>query len=90
MQKFYVEVSETLARVVEVEAKDAAEAVERAENAYNDGEIVLTADDFFGDSTKFEQLPDYAPSGDEDKINTCDICLRPQDEDGRCSCTNDN
>nr|DAY82517.1 MAG TPA: DpnD/PcfM-like protein [Caudoviricetes sp.] len=53
MNKYDVFVSECLERVVEVEAPDEATALRKVKTAYRNGEIVLTADDFVGDSTEF-------------------------------------
>ncbi len=46
MAKQKVTICETLVRVVNVEAANAAEAEEKIRHAYRDGGVVLDADDF--------------------------------------------
>lgn len=46
MGHFTIEVTETLNRLVEVEAANAIEALSTVNEAYRRGERVLTADDF--------------------------------------------
>jgi len=41
-------IEETLCRCIPVDAKDDAEAMEKVEKMYRNGDIVLTADDFTG------------------------------------------
>ena len=48
MKTFYISVTETLNRIVEVHAKDSGEALQKAEDAYYNGEIVLDSEDFVG------------------------------------------
>lgn len=48
MPSFKIEIIETLSRVVEVEAETDEEAYIMVEQAYKDGEIVLTDDDYVG------------------------------------------
>ena len=48
MAKFKVEITETLRRVVEVEALDASEAEDKVEEQWSDSDIVLDYDDFDG------------------------------------------
>lgn len=45
MEKFNIEITETLQKVVTVEAKTLAEAIEKVKEDYNDGEIELDAMD---------------------------------------------
>ena len=47
MKTFYISVTETLKRIVEVHAEDSSEALQKAEEAYYNEEIVLDSDDFF-------------------------------------------
>ena len=49
-KKFIVRVQEILRRDVEVEAKDAWEAKEKAREMYDDREIILTSDDYVGEA----------------------------------------
>ena len=48
MPSFKIEIIETLARVVEVEAETDEEAYNMVEKAYRNAEIVLTDDDYIG------------------------------------------
>lgn len=52
--KYYVSVTETLNRVVSVEAENENEAIEKAKDAYCKNEIVLSGDDYLDDSSRFE------------------------------------
>ena len=52
--KYYVSVTETLNRVVSVEAENENEAIEKAKDAYCKNEIVLFGDDYLDDSSRFE------------------------------------
>lgn len=54
MNKYKVEITETLVRVVEVEAENKLEAFAKVKDDYDDEKIVLTADDY--QETKFEVL----------------------------------
>lgn len=44
MKTFYISVTETLKRIVEVHAEDSSEALQKAEDAYYNEEIVLDSD----------------------------------------------
>lgn len=52
--KYYVSVTETLNRVVSVEAENENEAIEKAKDSYCKNEIVLSGDDYLDDSSRFE------------------------------------
>lgn len=45
MKKFKIEVQEILSRIVEVEAKNLDEALEKVENKYRNEEIILDSED---------------------------------------------
>lgn len=45
-KKYKIEVLETIARVVEVEAKDGDEAFDKVRDMYNKSEIILDSSDF--------------------------------------------
>ena len=49
---FQVEIEETLQKIVEIEAKDEHEAVEKIRKAYGDCEIVLDSENFVGHEIK--------------------------------------
>ncbi len=48
MPKFKVQITETNQKIVEVDAKDKDDAIDKVERMYRNEEIVLTADDFCG------------------------------------------
>lgn len=54
MEKFNIEITETLQKVVSVEAKTLAEAIEKVKEDYNDGEIELDAMDLV--ETTYEEF----------------------------------
>ena len=77
MNTYEVEIRENLARVVKVEAVSEDAAIEKVEEDYKNGKIVLDANDFVEKEVEV--------------INTlqkCRTCKQLEDEDGRCSCTN--
>lgn len=45
MKTYYIRVTETIDRIVEVHAEDSIEALQKAEDAYYDGEIMLDSED---------------------------------------------
>ena len=56
MPTFKIEIKEVLRRTVEIEAESVDEAINIAEDMYNDAEIVLDADDFAYTDIKEEQI----------------------------------
>ena len=66
MKTYYIRVTETLDRIVEVHAEDLSEALQKAEDAYYNGEIVLDSEDFvdtqFNDETE-ETINNYELGG---------------------------
>ena len=55
MQKYTIEVKETLQRLLEVEAENLNEAIEIVSKKYDDGEIILDFNDYVGcDIVPFE------------------------------------
>ncbi len=48
MPKFSVEITETLQKVITVEAQDEAEALWKAEDMWKNGEYVLDSENFMG------------------------------------------
>lgn len=66
MKTFYISVTETLKRIVEVHAEDSSEALQKVEDAYYNEEIVLDSDDFvdtdFNDETE-ETINNYELGG---------------------------
>lgn len=66
LKTFYISVTETLNRIVEVQAEDKYEAIQKVTDAYRDGQIVLDSDDFvvaeFNDETE-ETINNYELGG---------------------------
>lgn len=66
MKTFYIAITETFNRIVEVHAEDEYEAIQKATDAYRDGQIVLDSDDFvvaeFNDETE-ETINNYELGG---------------------------
>lgn len=66
LKTFYISVTETLKKTVEVRAEDKYEAIQKATDAYRDGQIVLDSDDFvvaeFNDETE-ETINNYELGG---------------------------
>ena len=66
MKTFYISITETLNKIVEVHAEDSSEALQTAEYAYYNGEIVLDYNDMvdtdFNDETE-ETINNYDLGG---------------------------
>lgn len=66
MKTFYISVTETLNRIVEVHAEDEYEAIHKVSDAYYDEQIVLDSDDYvnvdFTDETE-ETINNYELGG---------------------------
>ena len=66
MKTFYISVTETLNKIVEVHVEDSSEALQKAEDADYNGEIVLDSEDFgdadFNDETE-ETINNYELGG---------------------------
>ena len=56
MKKYKVTITETLERVVEVEAEDYEEAVDIIGDEYRNGEIILCSDDYTGTDFNVEEI----------------------------------
>lgn len=54
MEKFKIEIQETLSRIVEVEAENVDEAILKTNEMYKDEKIVLSENDFV--ATKIDKL----------------------------------
>lgn len=54
MKRFYVSVTETLNKVVSVDAENEKEALEQVKAAYYDSVIVLDSDNFCGETIEIE------------------------------------
>lgn len=66
MKTFYISVTETLNRIVEVHAEDEYEAIRKVSDAYYDGQVVLDSEDYvdvdFHDETE-ETINNYELGG---------------------------
>ena len=66
MKTFYISVTETLKRTVEVHATDVCDAIQKVSDAYHDEQIVLDSDDYvdvdFNDETE-ETINNYELGG---------------------------
>lgn len=65
MKRYYVSVTETLNKVVSVDAESEDEAVIAVKDSYNNCEIVLDSDDFIGEQVQVE--PDQEFYADYEK-----------------------
>ena len=54
MKRYYVSVTETLNKVVSVDAESEADALEQVETAYDDSVIVLDSDNYCGKTVEVE------------------------------------
>ena len=54
MKRYYVSVTETLNKVVSVDAESEKEAVQKVQDAYNNSEIILDSDNFCGETVEAE------------------------------------
>ena len=54
MKRYYVSVTETLNKVVSVDAESEADAIEQVETAYNDSVIVLDSNNYIGKKVEVE------------------------------------
>ena len=54
MKRYYVSVTETLNKVVSVDAESKEEAVRKVQDAYNNSEIILDSDNFCGETVEAE------------------------------------
>ena len=49
MKRYYVSVTETLNKVVSVDAESEKEAVQKVQDAYNNSDIILDSENFAGE-----------------------------------------
>lgn len=54
MKRYYVSVTETLNKVVSVDAESEKEAVQKVQDAYSNSEIILDSDNFCGKTVEAE------------------------------------
>lgn len=56
--KYYVSVTETLNKVVSVDAENENEAIRKVKSAHRDYDLVLSSDDYVDDSASFQMEDD--------------------------------
>lgn len=66
MKRYYVSVTETLNKVVSVDAESEAEAVSAVSDAYNNCEIVLDSYDYCGKTVKVEDNQQFYADYEKD------------------------
>lgn len=55
MKRYYVSVTETLNKVVSVDAKSKEEAVRKVQDAYDNSDIILDSDNFAGEHIELDE-----------------------------------
>ena len=80
MKKYRVAVTETLRRVVLVEAADEAEAHSRVSDAWRNSEVILTAEDF--DGAEFYVLGESTDEEQDKHLERIDGKREEEAEDG--------
>lgn len=55
MKRYYVSVTETLNKVVSVDAESKEEAVRKVQDAYDNSDIILDSDNFAGEHIELEE-----------------------------------
>lgn len=66
MKRYYVSVTETLNKVVSVDAESEIEAVQKVQDAYDGCDIILDSDNFSGEKIEVEDNGQYYKSTDEE------------------------
>jgi len=64
--KYYVSVTETLNKVVSVEAENESQAMQLVQDAYNNSEIILGSDDYCGAGLEVEDDQGFYRCEEED------------------------
>ena len=70
MKRYYVSVTEHLNKVVSVDAESENEAVQKVQDAYNNSDIILDADNFSGEVIEIEPDQDYWRDVDNENGDT--------------------
>lgn len=66
MKRYYVSVTETLNKVVSVDAESKEEAVKKTQEAYDNSDIILDSDNFAGEHIELEEDQDlWREDGDD-------------------------
>lgn len=66
MKRYYVSVTEHLNKVVSVDAESEDEAVQKVQDAYNNSDIILDANNFSGEVIEIEPDQEYWKSEEDD------------------------
>lgn len=66
MKRYYVSVTETLNKVVSVDAESEKEAVQKVQDAYNNSDIILDSDNFAGEQIEIEDDQQYWEEAEKD------------------------
>lgn len=66
MKRYYVSVTETLNKVVSVDAESENEAVQKVQDAYDNSDIVLDAENYTGNVIEIEPDQEYWRESEED------------------------
>lgn len=66
MKRYYVSVTETLNKVVSVDAESEEDALEQVQKAYDDSVIILDSDDFIGKQIEIEDDQLYWEEAEKD------------------------
>lgn len=64
MKRYYVSVTETLNKVVSVDAESENEAVQKVQDAYDNSDIVLDSGNYAGEIIEIENDQDYWKGND--------------------------
>lgn len=59
MKRYYVSVTETLNKVVSVDAESKEEAVRKVQDAYDNSDIILDADNFAGEHIELDEDQEF-------------------------------
>ena len=66
MKRYYVSVTETLNKIVSVDAESEKEAKQKVQEAYDNSDIILGSDNFAGETIEIEEDDQYYKSTDNE------------------------
>lgn len=67
MKRYYVSVTETLNKVVSVDAESEADAREQVETAYNDSVIVLDSNNYIGKKVELDSNQEFYADNEKEQ-----------------------
>lgn len=70
MKKYYVSVTETLNKVVSVDAESEIEALQKVHDAYDNSDIILDNDDFCGETVETEDDQEFYADYEKENCET--------------------